>query len=40
MITLKLAAAILGAATGGGLILTFAPGFSADFALAVIAFFP
>lgn len=40
----KIAAAIVGAATAGGLLITLAPNFSADFAvadfaLAVIAFF-
>lgn len=35
----KIAAAIVGAATTGGLLITLAPNFSADFALAVIACF-
>jgi len=39
MILLKIAAAVAGAATAGALLVTFAPGFSADFALAVIACF-
>lgn len=33
----KIAAAIVGAATAGGLLITLAPNFSADFALADIA---
>lgn len=36
---IKIAAAIVGPATGGWLLVTLAPGFSADFALAVIAYF-
>ena len=39
MIMLKLAAAVGGAVTAHALLVTFAPGFSADFALAVIACF-
>ena len=39
MIVLKLAAAVVGAVTAGALVVTFAPGFSADFVLAVIACF-
>ena len=39
MIMLKIAAAVVGAVTAGALLVTFAPGFSADFALAVIACF-
>jgi len=35
----KIAAAIVGAATAGGFLITLAPDFSADFALAVIACF-
>ncbi|WGD54868.1 hypothetical protein QA641_13665 [Bradyrhizobium sp. CB1650] len=39
MMMLKIAAAIVGAPTAGGLLITLAPSFSADFALAVIACF-
>jgi hypothetical protein len=39
MIMLKLAAAVVGAITAGALVVTFAPDFSADFVLAVIACF-
>lgn len=35
----QIAAAIVGAATAGGFLVTLAPDFSADFALAVIACF-
>lgn len=35
----KIAAAIVSAATAGGILITLAPNFSADFALAVIAYF-
>ncbi|QQO12150.1 hypothetical protein JJB99_21945 [Bradyrhizobium diazoefficiens] len=35
----KIAAAIVGPATGAGLLIALAPDFSADFALAVIAYF-
>ena len=39
MIMLKIAAAVVGAVTAGALLVTFAPVFGADFALAVIACF-
>nr|WP_283827042.1 hypothetical protein [Bradyrhizobium diazoefficiens] len=35
----KIAAAIIGAAIAGGLLITLAPNFSADCALAVVACF-
>jgi hypothetical protein len=39
MIILKIAAAVVGAVTGGALVVTLAPGFCSDVALAVIACF-
>lgn len=39
MTILKIAAAIVGAAIAGGCLITLAPDFSADIALAVIASF-
>lgn len=39
MMMSKIAAAIVGPATGAGLLIALAPDFSADFALAVIAYF-
>lgn len=39
MMMSKIAAAIVGPATAGGLLIALAPDFSADFALAVIAYF-
>jgi hypothetical protein len=39
MFMLKIAAAVVGAAAAGLLLVTLAPGFSADVALAVIACF-
>jgi hypothetical protein len=39
MIMFKIVVAIIAAAAAGGLLLTFAPDFSTDLALAVMTFF-